>query len=261
MKRQLTALIVTAALIPTVSAGGGGGLGFIGATEPTQLMNNFELVGIAAEEVQQVANQVTQIANQAQQIANQIQQIQNMVQNTMNIPNQIWGQIVPALTQLANVVQQGQAIAYNMANLNQAFQLRFPDYQNWLNQNMNAPQFYQAYQDWYTTQRDGISGALQVANLQEQQFANENQIMAQLQAMSQNATGRMQALQVGAQIANQQVQQTQKLRQLVMAQMQMQANYMAAEAAKDAAKQAHAERFWQTNRSTVLGDAQRFTRP
>ena len=75
------------------------------------------------------------------------------------------------------------------------------------------------------------------------QFQNENQVMAQLNAMGNNAQGRMQALQVGAQIANQQVQQMQKLRQLVMSQMNMQANYMAAEAAKDAAKQARAERF------------------
>lgn len=257
MRKQLIAACI-AAVVPMAAAGGGGG--FIGATEPTQLMNNFELVGIGAQEVQQVANQVTQIANQAQQIANQIQQIQNMVQNTMNIPNQIWGQIVPQLTQLANVVQQGQAIAYNMANLNQAFQLRYPNYQAFLNQN-NAPQFFQQYQSWYTTQRDSINGALRAANLQAQQFAQENQVMAQLQAMSQNANGRMQALQVGAQIANQQVQQTQKLRQLVMAQMQMQANYMAAEASKDAAKQAHAERFWNTNRGTVVGDELQFTRP
>ena len=71
----------------------------------------------------------------------------------------------------------------------------------------------------------------------------------------------MQALQVGAQIANQQVQQMQKLRQLVMSQMNMQANFMAAEAAKDAAKQARAERFWDTNRGTQVGDERSGTWP
>lgn len=133
-------------------------------------------------------------------------------------------------------MQQGQAIAYTMANVGQQFQVRFPDFNNWMNQNFGAQNFMQSYRQWYTTQRDAISGALQVANLQAGQFQNENQVMAQLNAMGNNAQGRMQALQVGAQIANQQVQQMQKLRQLVMSQMNMQANFMAAEAAKDAAE-------------------------
>ncbi len=192
-------------------------------------------------------------------IANMIQRYQNMLQNTLNIPNQQWGNILQALTPLTNIVRQGQAIAYSMANLDVRFRQRFPDYGNFLNANFGAPQMYGSYQGWYTTQRDGIDGALLAANLQSSQFANENATMATLTAMGDSATGRMQALQVGNQIANQQVQQMQKLRQLVMAQMQMQANYMAAEAAKDAAKNAQAEKFWQAPRNIVVGDGQRFT--
>jgi P-type conjugative transfer protein TrbJ len=261
-KPRFTALAFGLSLVlaTQVSAGGGGGLGG-GATEPTQILNNIELGIISAQEVQAVAQRVTQIANQAIQIANQIQQIQNMVQNTLNIPNQVWGQIQQEIAPLMQVVQQGQAIAYTMANVGQQFQARFPDYNNWMGANFGAQNFMQSYRGWYTTQRDAISGALQVANLQAGQFQNENQVMAQLNAMGNNAQGRMQALQVGAQIANQQVQQMQKLRQLVMSQMNMQANYMAAEASKDAAKQARAERFWDTNRGTQIGDGQRYGRP
>ena len=62
MRKQLIAACI-AALVPMAAAGGGGG--FIGATEPTQLMNNAELVGINAEAVQQVSNQVTQIARRS----------------------------------------------------------------------------------------------------------------------------------------------------------------------------------------------------
>ena len=211
--------------------------------------------------IMQVLNDATQIANQATQIANQVQQYQNMATNTLNIPNQLWGQIQNDLQPLMQIVQQGQAIAFTMQNLGQQFQARFPDFNNWMNQNFGAQDFMQSYRDWYTTQRDAISGALQVANLQAGQFQNENQVMAQLNAMGNNAQGRMQALQVGAQIANQQVQQMQKLRQLVMSQMNMQANYMAAEAAKDAAKQARAERFWDTNRGTQVGNSAGFFRP
>lgn len=253
------AVLAALSLVPVAHAGGGGFSG--GALEITQLANNAELGVISAQEAQQVANQVSQLTNQATQIANQITQIQNLVQNTLNIPNQLWGQITGELQPLLQVARQGQAIAYSMANVGQAFQLRFPDYDAWLNQNFGPQQFYQSYQGWYTTQRDGIQGALMAANLQADQFQTENQLMAQLNTMGNNAQGRMQVLQVGTQIANQQVQQLQKLRQLVMSQMTMQANYLAAEAAKDAAKQARAQRFWDTNRDTQVGNGQRFTRP
>jgi P-type conjugative transfer protein TrbJ len=253
-KQWLAALAIglSLALTTPVQAGGGGGI--VGATEPTQILNNVELGIISAQEVQAVAQRVTQIANQ-------IQQIQNMLTNTLPIPNQVWGQIQQEIAPLLQVVQQGQAIAYTMANVDQQFQVRFPDYNNWMNANFGAQNFMQSYRQWYTTQRDAISGALQVANLQAGQFQNENQVMAQLNAMGNSAQGRMQALQVGAQIANQQVQQLQKLRQLVMSQMNMQANYLAAEAAKDAAKQARAERFWGTDRGTQVGDSAGFFRP
>ena len=254
---KLLALVIGLATCNPTQAGGG----FIGATEPTQILNNIELVGIQGSEIQQIAQQATQIANQVTMISNMIQRYQNMLQNTLNIPNQVWGNILQALTPLTNIVRQGQAIAYSMANLDVRFRQRFPDYGNFLNTNFGAPQMYGSYQGWYTTQRDGIDGALLAANLQSSQFANENATMATLTAMGDNASGRMQALQVGNQIANQQVQQMQKLRQLVMAQMQMQANYMAAEAAKDAAKNAQAEKFWQAPRNTVVGDEPRYTRP
>ena len=261
IKPRIMALAIGLSLALTTQVQAGGGGGIVGATEPTQILNNVELGIISAQEVQAVAQRVTQIANQAAQIANQIQQIQNMVTNTLNIPNQVWGQIQQEIAPLLQVVQQGQAIAYTMANVGQQFQVRFPDFNNWMNANFGAQNFMQSYRQWYTTQRDAISGALRVANLQAGQFQNENQVMAQLNAMGNNAQGRMQALQVGAQIANQQVQQMQKLRQLVMSQMNMQANYMAAEAAKDAAKQARAERFWDTNRGTQIGNGQRYLRP
>jgi P-type conjugative transfer protein TrbJ len=209
----------------------------------------------------QVVNDVTKIAHQATQIANQVQQIQNQVTNTLTIPNPVWGQIQAQLQPLLQVVQQGQAIAYTAGNVEALFQTRFPDYNGWLSTHFGPDDFRQSYQQWYTTQRDAISGALQVANLQAGQFQDEHVLMAQLHQMGNSAQGRMQALQVGSQIANQQVQQLQKLRQLVMSQMNMQANYMAAEAAKDAAKQAQAERFWDNPRGTVIGNSAGFFRP
>lgn len=78
--------------------------------------------------------------------------------------------------------------------------------------------------------------------------------MSQLRSMSQSAVGQMQALQVGHQIAAQQVAQSQKLRGLVSQQMTMMATwYQSEQAAKDLAQTRREEFFRSTAPSSSGG--------
>jgi P-type conjugative transfer protein TrbJ len=77
--------------------------------------------------------------------------------------------------------------------------------------------------------------------------------MSQLRSMSQSSVGQMQALQVGHQIAAQQVAQTQKLRGLVSQQITMMATWHQSEqAAKDLA-QTRREDFFNSNAPSTSG--------
>lgn len=177
-----------------------------GATEPTQIMNNVELV--------------MQYAKQVQQYATQLQQWQNQIQNTLNIPNQIWSSIQNDLMGVMNVVKQGEALAFSLSNIGEQFKLKFPGFKT-------TTDFIGDYKKWSQTLRDTIKGTLEAANLQSQQFATEEGVINQLRSMSQSNTGRLQALQTGNQIAVETTAQLQKLRALAMAQMQAQNAYMA----------------------------------
>ena len=210
--KKLTFGVVTSFLPVVVLAGGGGLTG--GATELTQLANNTELGAVIAENARQVSNQITQINNQ-------ILQYQNMVNNTLAIPTHIWGQAETALSNLANVVQTGEALAYSMSNLDFQFKSKFNGYDDHLVKNYNRAEFTTEYKGWSATNRDSIRSALLSANLQADQFATENSTLNAIQNISQSATGRLQAIQAGSLIAAQQVRQTQKLRQLIMSQIQM----------------------------------------
>lgn len=190
-----------------------------GATEPTQIMNNIELVASNVKEAKQVSNQLTQIANQ-------IQAYKNMVTNTLNIPNQIWQNADGLLQQLVGVVNQGQALAFSAININSMFQQKYPGY--------TPPQdFGAAYQNINETTLDSVRGALNAANIQSQDFTTEQGALNAIEAQSQSAQGRMQAIQAGNQIAMAQVQQMRKMRALQMAQMQAQSAYIAGQAQKD----------------------------
>jgi P-type conjugative transfer protein TrbJ len=193
---------------PTASASGV----VAGATEPTQIMNNIELVASNIKEAEQISNQLTQIANQ-------IQAYKNMVTNTLNVPNQIWQNADGLLQQLVGVVNQGQALAFSATNINSLFQQKYPGY--------TPPQdFGAAYQNINETTLDSVRGALNAANLQSQDFTTEQGALNAIEAQSQSATGRMQAIQAGNSIAMAQVQQMRKMRALQMAQMQAQGAYV-----------------------------------
>ena len=115
-RRNITnrAVAITAALFigitpyhPAIASGA-----VAGATEPTQIANNVELV--------------LQYAKQVEQYATQLQQYRDQLQNTLNIPNQIWSSIQNDLMGVMNVVKQGEALAFSLSNIGEQFQLKFP---------------------------------------------------------------------------------------------------------------------------------------
>lgn len=225
-RKHFIALAVAAsftAVAPSTQAGSVAGFG--GSTEITQLANNVELVNLYLQQVQSYATQ--------------LQQYQNMIQNTLNIPAQVWGAVEADLMGVANVVRQGQALAYSAQNIGTQFQNTFKGF--------SYPQgfnFKTEYRNWSRATLDGIKGAFEAAKMQADQFATEEGVLIGLRSQSQSAQGQMQALQVGAQIAEQQVQQLQKLRQLMMVQMQAQNSYLAAQEQKDAASRLALDDFF-----------------
>jgi len=217
------------------------------ATEWTQILNNTELVGLVGQSAEQIQNQVTQITQLAEQIQNQIRIYENMLQNTLQLPNHVWGQVEGDLMRLQNLVNQGQGIAFSMGNADDVLRQRFQSFAEFKSGLASGETFSSSYQEWSDTNRDTIASTLRAAGLTAEQFTSEESTISQLRSMSQSAVGQMQALQVGHQIAAQQVAQTQKLRGLVSQNMTMMATWHQSEqAAKDLAQTRRQEFFRST---------------
>ncbi|MDU8631745.1 hypothetical protein RYB66_21670, partial [Pseudomonas syringae group sp. 243L2] len=97
-----------------------------------------------------------------------------------------------------------------------------------------------------------LRSALGAANINTSTFESEDTQLERMMARSQNAAGRMQAIQAGNEIASQNVQQLQKLRDLVATQINMQGNYLAQEGDRKAASEA-AEQQFEARKSTRRG--------
>ncbi|WP_454858991.1 P-type conjugative transfer protein TrbJ [Rhizobium binxianense] len=223
------------------------------ATEFTQLANNAELISLVGKSAEQVNNQITQISQLAEQIQNQLNIYSNLLQNTAQLPNHIWGQIANDLNKLQSVVTQGQAIAFSMGNVDDVLSARFKSFAEFRANLPDNETFSTTYQSWSTTNRDTIAGTLKAANLTAEQFSSEESTMDSLRSMSETADGQMKALQVGHQIAAQEVAQMQKLRGLVSQQMTMMGTWYQSEQAEKDLAQAKREAFFKSTAPSTSG--------
>jgi len=202
------------------------------ATEFTQILNYVELAG--------------QLEQQVLMVENQLNQLLDMAKHGITITDQLFGTVASDITNLNKIVQTGQSLSYTMSNLDSSFELRFPGYSPSTN-------YGQSYQTWSQTSLDSTLGALNAAGLQNSQFNSDEALLQTLQGQSESAVGRMQALEVGNQIAENQAEQLMKLRQLMMADMQSKASYQGALVQAEATKQANSDLFFGQTQVTSDG--------
>lgn len=236
---SLATLMAVARPVPVVAGAATGA-----ATEFTQLANNGELIKLLESSGVQVDNQLTQITQLAEQIQNQLKIYENMLQNTAQLPAHIWGEVEGDLNQLRSIVSDGQSIAFAMANADDLLRQRFKSYADLRANLPDAESFSATYQTWSDTNRDTIAATLSAASLTAKQFDTEEATMASLRSLSDGANGQMKALQVGHEIAAQQVAQMQKLRGLVSQQMTMMGTWLQTNQTDKDLAQARREQFF-----------------
>ncbi len=198
-------------------------------TEWTQLMNK--------------AMMAKQVATQAQQLGTQINQYKDMLINSKGLSTQVWGQAMQDFSKLQNLMSQSRSMAYSASNLDGQFSSKYGTYDAYLNRKMDAKDWQNKYAQWSQEGSDNARYALKGLGLQASQMQNEQALMQQLQSMAGSAEGRMQALQVANMMAAQNVEQVMKLRQMMMLQLQMQANYLAQKQDRMATQEAAHQRF------------------
>lgn len=178
--------------------------------------------GAYANAINQITKTVLITQQQAQQIQLLLSTYNTAAQNSRLNFGQLWPNVQQELQRLNTISTVGPTISVQAGNILQQFQSAYPRF---------VPN--QPYTDLYAlyrqSQANGVLGALQVAQAQNQEFAGET---LSINALA-NATpqGQLDALQTGNEIAAQVVAQMQKLRALLAAQIQSEANFYSAQAA------------------------------
>lgn len=176
----------------------------------------------------QVAKEIETAINTAEQLQMQIQQYQNMVTQGLSLPSSMFNRLTADLQRLQALYQQSQALAGNLSNFDSRFREQFGDYNRYLQQSGSSPTaMADNYKRWQEQGSDAMRVAMLSAGMNVSAIADEDAMLAQLVSRSQNAQGRMQAIQAGNEIAAQQVQQMQRLRELLNSQIQSQSLWYA----------------------------------
>lgn len=186
------------------------------------------------QEVQSVVNQVTGLEHQVQTINNQLMNLK-----TLNVHN--WGNVQAQINQLGNIARQGDALAYSMSDVSEQWATRFKGYDHWAQGGNSSETMSEQYRLLADTMRDTAKSSLEVASAMSSVQIEDEQTISQLQQNSSSATGALQAVQSGNEIAAQTTRQLQKIQTLMQADIQMTSTKMAAETEKSEQQRAAAD--------------------
>lgn len=187
------------------------------------------------------AKQLQQVQTQLQQYSTQLQQYANMVQNTTAVPQQIYSSAMSDMQRVQNIMNTGSQLSFSNPGASMGTFSSFLNSASGLPGNLTAQS--QQYAAWSNQAKDGISAAMNAISTQNSQLTTDNATMNRLQAQAGSAQGQMQAIQNSAEISAQGVRETEKLRQLMMAQIQLQANQQSIQAQQNAQGQAQWQNF------------------
>jgi type IV secretion system protein TrbJ len=195
------------------------------ATEFTQLANHFELI--------------KQLEQQTAMVQQAIRQYQNLLTNTNPLGQQTWSQALAEMRKLNSLLGQAKSLSFTAGNLDGQFAQKYGDYSSYVSSQIGDGELTRKYQQWSEDTNSSVLTTLKAAGLETEQIEGaEDGYLRHLQQLSETAEGRMQALQISNQIAIQLARQMQKLRQLMLVQMQLQANFIQQQMDREAAQSA-----------------------
>jgi P-type conjugative transfer protein TrbJ len=212
MRIQINAIALAAALAISANANGGA---VVGATEFTQIANNFQLAAQYVESAQQTMHQLNQYKAALQNLKQSVPSAL-LDQHALNLWNN--GNMVQKFKALRTIVQNGKQVAYSLSTQDEVFKRLHPGY-------TAAFDSKDRYGEWSDNTHSAVNNALAVSGAQAENLDSEQDMVRELQTRAQSADGQLSMLKAGNDIGVAMIGQMQQLRQLQIAQMTAQGQY------------------------------------
>jgi len=239
-------LAVTLSLVPPTAISGDI------ATERTQAATGVVITLIS--QINEKIKDITGLIHRVEELAN--------AANPRILLDSIPGvsEIFAMFDDIQNTITAGEAIAHSAANLERLVTDRFGTYETYLNAirtdgAINPLDMQTKFRNWSQTHQDTIKNTLMAHGIHAREVDNAELRLQRLQSLSRSADGRMKALQIGQEIATEELKQLHGLKEIIMEQSNLHGSSFAMKQSMEAQKEA--VDTW-TNRDvgqpTVLGD-------
>lgn len=189
--------------------------------------------------IKQTATQAQQLQQQAQAYATQLRQYTNMIQNTVALPYQVWNTVQGDIMQVRNLSNAASVLSGNSGTMVQ----RLSSAAGYANQAVALGNIAGQFTTWQQTIGNNVSTLGQTLGLQQSQQANNAALIERLQAQSSSATGQMQAIQAGNELASATANQLIQIQATLAATAQLQAGGAVVAADRQASEDAALRAF------------------
>lgn len=193
--------------------------------------------------------QAQQLQQQAQSYATQLRQYANMVQNTTALPYQIWNTVQNDIMQVRNLSNAAALLSGNSGSMVN----RLSSAAGYANQAANLGNIGGQFTMWQQTIGNNVDMLGRTLGLQQGQQQTNAALIEQMQAHSATATGQLQVLQAGNELAGATANQLIQIQATLAATAQLQAGNAVAAADRQASQDAAMLHAIQAPRPPVTG--------
>ena len=162
-----------------------------------------------------LAQNIMTAANTLEQINNQIKQLQNQARNLTSLDFSALGELRAALAATNQLIQQGQGLAFNVAQMEMDFRRLYPQSYSAA---ISGTQMATDARTRWTNSLEALRTAAKVQSQAVQNFTSDERTLTDLVNRSQSAAGALQAMQATNQLLALQSRQAMQAQQLQITQ-------------------------------------------
>jgi len=184
---------------------------------------------------------VANIAQTSISAYNNVKQVEKMVINLKKLRDSVNFDYKQYFKDVLGVTNFMESIAYARADFEKVFKDKFKDYQIFVDLakgETGYEDFEKIYRKLGTTTRDTVNSSLKQLNLSIKEMNKDEASIDKLREMSKTAEGNIQVQQVAHQIQLKIIEQSKKLQQVLMSNVQVQNSWVAKQNAKEEMQEA-----------------------
>ena len=170
--------------------------------------------------------------NKLKYLKNEFKAYKMMLQNIKKLPKTQWKEFKTSLKDMKSALKFQNNVSYTASEWESNFKSTFKGFDSYYKKAMGGKKlidFGKEYKTIHKQTNDTVHSALKALGVQDENMKTDEDTLQELEDLSQGSKGQLQAIQAANTIATQQIHSIKRLQKTMMTQVQLQAQYIAAQ--------------------------------